>query len=261
MAAVALLATYPFAVFFSAAYTEGLFLLTLVGAVYHFADELWRAAVWGLACGLTRPNGCFLSVVLGADGARAVWDAARWRAILPPPSGWQCDRAGGCSRRRRRARHAAFSAYIYQLTGNPFQWAAQNVAWGRVYRGLDSLVSDRIDFIANNGLYAYASTQTHRLLLSARGAVRAGGGLAGLSPLRPALRRADPDHVLPPMAAGGLLSMGRVTSVLFPAFLWMGAAVPARHRSRGSRCCAASGICGRDVLHVAAVVLAPASDT
>ncbi len=36
--------------------------------------------------------------------------------------------------------------------------------------------------------------------------------------------------ILPPMSAGGLLSMGRVTSMLFPVFLWMGAAVPARHR-------------------------------
>ena len=38
-------------------------------------------------------------------------------------------------------------------------------------------------------------------------------------------------NVLPPIAAGGLLSMGRVTSVLFPAFLWLGSAVPVRHRS------------------------------
>ena len=37
--AVMLLAAYPFAVFFSAAYTEGLFLLTLVGAVYHFRRD------------------------------------------------------------------------------------------------------------------------------------------------------------------------------------------------------------------------------
>ena len=54
----------------------------------------------------------------------------------------------------------AFSAFIYRLTGNPFKWTMQNVAWGRVYRSLDSLVSDRVGFIANNGLYSYASTQT-----------------------------------------------------------------------------------------------------
>src|SRR6185295_17704077 len=63
--AVTLLAAYPFAVFFSAVYTEALFLLTLIGAVYHFhKNDLWRAAMWGFLCGLTRPNGAFLSVVL-----------------------------------------------------------------------------------------------------------------------------------------------------------------------------------------------------
>jgi hypothetical protein len=40
-----------------------------------------------------------------------------------------------------------------------------------------------------------------------------------------------PITILPPMSAGGLLSMGRVTSILFPVFLWMGAVVPPRHRT------------------------------
>lgn len=36
--------------------------------------------------------------------------------------------------------------------------------------------------------------------------------------------------ILPPMAMGGLLSIGRITSVLFPVFMWLGLAVPAAHR-------------------------------
>ena len=39
-----------------------------------------------------------------------------------------------------------------------------------------------------------------------------------------------PITILPPMAAGGLLSMGRVTSILFPVFLWLGGAIPPQHR-------------------------------
>ena len=38
-------------------------------------------------------------------------------------------------------------------------------------------------------------------------------------------------NLLPPMSAGGMLSMGRVTSVIFPVFLWLGAVIPARHRT------------------------------
>ena len=123
-----------------------------------------------------------------------------------------------------------YSAFIYRLTGDPFMWTRQNIAWGRVYRSLDSIVSDRVDFITNNGLYTYASTQTLDmfylmavvLCLAAVWPVyrRYGVALAALIPIT----------ILPPMAAGGLLSMGRVTAVLFPVFLWLGAAIPAQHR-------------------------------
>ena len=244
-AAVALLAAYPFAVFFSAAYTEGLFFLTLVAAVFHFRkDQLWRAAAWGFACGLTRPNGCFLSVALGLMALGPVWDTARWRLNFHPTT--QSPHGGGPALRptiswgRLWARLAsasapglgmlAYSAFIYQLTGNPLQWTMQNAAWGRVYRGLDAVVTDRIGFIAHNGLYSYATTQTIDFfyLLAV---------LFALGAVWPVYRRFGLPYaalilvnVLPPVSAGGLLSMGRVTSVLFPAFLWMAAAVPARHR-------------------------------
>jgi hypothetical protein len=124
----------------------------------------------------------------------------------------------------------AFSAFIYRLTGNPFTWTMQNVAWGRTYRSLDSIVSDRVDFIASNGLYTYASTQTIDMFYSL-------AVLLALVAVWPVYRRFGLAFavfilitILPPMSAGGLLSMGRVTSVLFPVFLWLGAAVPATQR-------------------------------
>ena len=229
--AVMLLAAYPFAVFFSAAYTESLFLLTLLGAVYHFRqNELWRSAFWGFLCGLTRPPGCFLSIVLGLMAVAPIWDAARWRLITPPPIGWPT------IGRRLLAASApglgmlTFSAFVYQLTGHAFQWTMQNQAWGRVYRGLDSIVSDRFAFITNNGLYNYASTQTIDLFYSL-------AVLLALVAVVPVYRRFGLPYavfivlnVLPPMSAGGMLSMGRVTSIVFPVFLWLGAVVPARHR-------------------------------
>jgi len=230
--AVMLLAAYPFAVFFSAAYTESLFLLTLVAAVYHYRhDQLWHAAAWGFACGLTRPNGGLLSIVLALMAVAPMWDAAGRRLLLPPPFGWP-----GLAGRLAAAGAPgfgmlAFSAYIYQLTGNPFQWTMQNVAWGRVYRSLDSIVSDRADFITNNGLYNYASTQATDLFYST-------AVLLALAAVWPIYRRFGLPYaalvlvtVLPPLSAGGMLSMGRVTSILFPVFLWMAAAVPPRHRT------------------------------
>lgn len=235
--AVMLLAAYPFAVFFSAAYTESLFLLTLVAAVYHFRHgQLWRAAAWGFACGLTRPNGAFLSVALGLMAVAPMWDAARWRPILPPPAGWLSIGKRLLSAAAPGFGMLAYSAFIYQLTGNPFKWTLQNVAWGRVYRSLDTLVSDRVDFVASNGVYNYVSTQAIDLFYLF-------GVVFMLAAVWPVYRRFGLPYavlllvnLLPPMAAGGMLSMGRVTAVLFPAFLWMGGAIPERHRTAWIAC-------------------------
>ena len=82
--AVAMCCAYPFSLFYSAFYTESVFLLTLAGTFYHFRRREWfAAAAWGLALGLTRPNGCLISVPLAVlalqqslDGGKVnVW----WR--------------------------------------------------------------------------------------------------------------------------------------------------------------------------------------
>jgi hypothetical protein len=220
-AAVALLAAYPFALFFSAAYTESLFLLTIVATCFHFErDQLWKASAWGLAAGLTRPNGCFLSIVLALIALRD-HPAASWRNLA-----------------RRMIAAAApgigmlmFSAYIYKLTGNPFQWAAQHAAWGRVYRGVGALVTDRLVFIQANGLYDYASTMWLDM-------INLGAVVFVLATVWPVYRRFGVPYaalilvnVLPPLIFGGVLSMGRLTSVFFPSFLWLGAVIPANQRS------------------------------
>jgi len=225
--AVTLLAMYPFAVFFSAAYTEGLFLLTLIGAVYHFhRHELWRAAMWGFLCGLTRPNGAFLSVVLAL---MALTPGTLGTSGTPGTVGTLGTRLAAAA--SPGLGMLTFSAFIWRLTGNPFMWTKLNVAWGRVYRGIDSLVADRFDFIANNGVYAYASTQTIDMfyLLAV---------LLCLAAVWPVYRRFGIAFavlilitILPPMSAGGLLSMGRVTSILFPVFLWLGGAIPSQQRN------------------------------
>jgi hypothetical protein len=229
--AVLLLAVYPFALFFSAAYTEALFLLALVGAVYHFRrDELWRAAAWGLVAGLGRPNGAFLSVVLGLM-ALETW----WRDWQTATAGGEPLRWGGHLDRLATAASPGigmliYSTYILFLTGHPFQWTVQNAAWGRVYRSLDTVVTDRVSYISQHGLYSYASGQALDLfyLVSV---------VFILGAVWPVYRRFGLPYavmllvnLLPPIAAGGFLSIGRVTSVLFPAFLWLAVAIPPRHR-------------------------------
>ena len=223
-----LIASYPFALFFSAAYTEGLFLLTLVGACYHLErGELWRAGGWGLLAGLARPNGCLLSIVLVLIALKPLW-----------PFRGSSIRGLEWSRVADRVAVAAmpgfgmllYSTYLFFLTGNPLQWVVQNAAWGRVYRGVDTLFLEHAQLLGDEGLYAYTSGRTIDALNLA-------AVLFVLSTVVPVWRRLGIPYaalllvnLLPPLMMGGLLSMGRVTSVLFPSFVWLGAALPAAHR-------------------------------
>lgn len=218
---LALLAGYPFALFFSTAYTEALFLLTVVAACYHFErDELWMAAAWGLAAGLTRPNGCLLSVVLVLMALRD-YRTTPWRRLADRIAVAAMPGIG----------MLIFSTYIFFLTGHPLQWAMAHAPYGRVYRGLDALVTDRIRYIQINGIYNYVTVLSLDLL-------NAIPVVFALGSVWPVYRRFGAPYaalilvnVLVPVLMGGVLSMGRLTSVMFPIFLWLGAAIPPGHRS------------------------------
>jgi hypothetical protein len=234
-----LIAAYPFALFFSAMYTESLYLLGAVAAFYHLRRrELRAAGAWGLLVGLTRPNGCFLSIPLAIlalepwlpgwlGGRRAAPDAEgdsappSWRALMPTMTAAAMPGIGVL----------LYSAYMWKLTGNPLAWAAGHAAWGREYSGFSGLISDRYTWLVRDGVYAYTS-QVPGDLLNALGAVFV------LVATIPVARRIGLAYavfilinILPPMAAGGMLSIGRLSSVLFPAFIWFATAIPLRQRT------------------------------
>jgi hypothetical protein len=234
--AIWLLSAYPFALFYSAVYTESLFLAGAIGSFYHLRRrEYGRAGAWGLLVGLTRPNGCFLSLPLALLALRP-W-LPPWLAGPPdeprthPPS----QRHGVVRALLAAAMPVVgvllYSAYIWQLTGDPLKWAAGHIAWGRSYQGLTTLVTDRYDYLAVRGLYAYTSELSGDLL-QAVGPVFVLATVWGVAKqLGPAYAAFILVNMLPPMAAGGLLSAGRFSSVLFPAFVWLAKVTPARHRA------------------------------
>jgi hypothetical protein len=219
-AAVALLAAYPFAAFFSAPYTESLFLLGCVACVYHFRrSELVSAATWGLLVGLTRPNGCFLSVVLAAMLLE------RFREIRQTPA-----RAIAKSIAVAAAPGIGmllYSVYVNQLTGDFFGWARLHEAWGRSYVGL-APVERAYGWLADEGLLTVMQNVPYDTLNSL-------GLIFALAMVWPVARRLGPAfalfiliNVIPPMLAGGVLSMGRLTATLFPIFIALAALVPPR---------------------------------
>jgi hypothetical protein len=123
-----------------------------------------------------------------------------------------------------------FSAFIWSLTGDPLTWQKGHAAWGREYTGLGVLVTQRYEWLTKAGLYEYSSHNPTDLL-NALGVIFV---LAAAWPVARSLGLAYAVfilvNILPPLAAGGLLSAGRFASVLFPAFVWFAGAIPDRHR-------------------------------
>jgi Dolichyl-phosphate-mannose-protein mannosyltransferase len=242
-----LLASYPFALFFSVPYTESLYLCGVVAAFYHFHQRQFaQAGVWGALVGLTRPNGCLLSIplaILAAEhllGHESQGSTQQWRRLI---HGDMLTRPDGQPTETRRTFVTAlaaaampgigmlgYSAFVYSLTGGAFSWAQAHVAWGREYTGLASLVIDRYKYIANQGFYDYTASVPLDVInavpalfaLSISWLVFKRFGLAYTAFLLL--------NLIPPMVVGGLLSVGRFTSVLFPAFFGLALLVSARAR-------------------------------
>jgi hypothetical protein len=220
--AVGLLAAYPFALFFSAAYTESLFLLGSVAAIYHFRrGEFVSAAAWGLLVGLTRPNGCFLSVVLALLIFEKVRVSERTKSL-----NHQIAKSLGAAAAPGIGM-LIYSAYVHHLTGAWFGWARLHEAWGRSYSGL-APVTRAYGWLTDEGLLQVVEGVPYDTLNSL-------GLIFALLMLWPVLRRLGPAYavfvlvnLVPPMLAGGVLSMGRLTATLFPLFLALAATVPPR---------------------------------
>jgi len=232
--AVALLAAYPFAVFYSAVYTESIFLLCAAGAFYHVGRaEYLRTAAFTLLCGFARPNGFLLAVPIALV---AVWPAsiAAWRDAGSGPAA-RVRRVVRSSLPAVAAASAAvagvlvFSAFIYAMTGRPLAWLEAHAAWGRTFGTWVS--QGPFQELGRGGIYGYTRSQP----IDAANFVAVLGALAAIWPVT---RRFGLPYgvfiavnLIPPLTAGGLLSIGRVTAAMFPVFIWLAAVIPARHRA------------------------------
>ena len=201
-------------------------LLAVVAAFYHFRHEKWIAAAgWGLLAGLTRPNGLLLAGPLAVIGLRQL--LARRAAA----------QAGD-----RLVRHALiaagvaamplvgtmiYSGFIYSLTGDPLAWREAHTAWGRSYSGFPTLMVP-LESISERGAYTTAQPIE---------ALNAVGAILACALIWPITRRLGVEYgvfmilnVGPPLFFGGFLSMGRVTSLLFPMFMYLALVLADRQR-------------------------------
>jgi hypothetical protein len=204
--AVWLLSTFPSAIYFSAVYTESLYLLIAVGACYYAERRMFgRAAIVGALAGLVRPNGFLLAVpivwiafIAGRDRRHTSWSAA---AAVAPIVGAVC-----------------FSAYLGWRLGDATAWIANQSAWPD-----------------NFGIRPPDPPPRTIDLWWIPNALPLALVLAAIVPLTAVLGAAYGLFVVgnaaPPLLRHGLMSFGRFSAVLFPVFAWLATRVRGRART------------------------------
>jgi hypothetical protein len=220
--AVLLISTFPFAFYYSAVYTESLFLFLAAAAFYacRRGQFVW-AALAGLAAGLTRPNGCWLAVslfIVVFTGAREGTARPRSRRTviaclmaLAPIAGM-----------------ATYSAYLFFRFGDPLAWMHGQAAWGIPLAGkphaiepgefgnVDMTTTDVLTWTLNIAVFIVA--------------------LVGARPMWQRFGAAYTSFVfltlVPPVATHLFMSSGRFAAPLFPLFFWLAAVIPVKQVPR-----------------------------
>jgi hypothetical protein len=218
--AVLLTAIFPFSFFFGLVYTESVFLLLTLVAFYGFRTRRWITG--GVAGGLataTRVNGILMLVPLAwiawthaGDSRRDRVHAALGLALVPVGI-------------------AAYSAYVYYLSGRPFEWARSISRWGYHPGGspwmtlahlIHQLVTHPYMYLTTDPMALYDTLYGVTALLFAASIPfvwRKFGAAYGLFMLV---------NLYLPLSSGALEGLGRYCSVLFPAFIWL-ASIRSRH--------------------------------
>jgi hypothetical protein len=217
---VLLMSTFPYALYYSVAYTESLFLLLSVGAFYAMRSRrLGWVAICGLAAGLTRPNGFWLALPLAC---LALW----------PPERASVDADPQPVMRVRLALLAAclpivgvtiFSGYLYWRFGDPIAWVHGQAAWG-------------VPIMLRAGAPDPGKLPGELAIKPIEVTVWIGNiaaFVAAVAAIRPVTRRFGLAYgawiavnIFPPVAAHLFISLGRFISVLFPFFYWLAISIP-----------------------------------
>lgn len=210
--AALLCACYPFSIFFGLPYSESTYLCAVVAAFLSLEQRAYAACLAaGVVAGLARPTSITLFPALFATALlhyRSSSSAGRWHPSV----------LGFVASVGPLLGIGVFSMFVYGLTGSPFTWATVQEGWGRpTGNPLTALLQPLLDFSA--APLSTLLTRPHEILNAT-----AGWGVLASLPL--VWRTVGPGYalfviggVLMPLTGGGLASLGRYTSVLFPVFI------------------------------------------
>ncbi len=207
---------FPTAFFFSAVYTESLFLFLSVASFYYVRERRWLlAGVFGAFASLTRSEGVLLMVPFFIEWMIALYetrrDIFRWPidTLLRPLVGI-CTIPLGL---------AAYMLYLWVLTGDPLRFSHVQSHWGRALA--PPWISFAHAYHIITGPYAPQTiasqilevTFTILILLVL---------VLGLRRLRLSYIAYMAVSILVPLSTSSLMSMERFALVLFPMFALFG---------------------------------------
>jgi hypothetical protein len=214
--ALLLISSFPYALYFSAVYTESLFLFLSVGAFYAMRRGYYGgAAALGLAAGLTRPNGFWLTLPLvllaQASAPDTGIDTRRSRlfallAAFGPLAGV-----------------ALYSAFLGWRFHDALAWLHGQAAWGLPLLGRPSAPDPaplpNVTKIRPTEVVTWVGNIAAFLIAA--------------SSIGPISRRFGPAYgawlavnLFPPVASHLFISIGRFIAVLFPFFFWLSVRIP-----------------------------------
>ena len=230
---ILLISTFPYALYFSAVYTESLFLLLSVGAFYAMRrGRLGWVAATGFAAGLTRPNGFWLALPLAC---LALWPRDYDRgASAPPPVDVPLALLASAL---PVLGVLIFSSYLQLRFGDALAWVHGQAAWG-------------VPLMLRRGAPDPGKLPGEAAIKPIEVIVWIGNiaaFVAAVCAIRPVSKRFGPAYgiwivvnIFPPVVAHLFISLGRFISVLFPFFFWLAMRIP---RGRLARVAGAFAAC------------------
>jgi hypothetical protein len=212
--AIFYISIFPTAIFFSAVYTESLFLALTVASFYYIREHKWlTAGIIGFFAALTRVEGVLLVVPMAIEwlGSPGIRLALKYplEQLLRPLVGLALVPLG----------LGAYMGYLWVLTGDPMYFSHVQTNWQRHLAPPWISVKNSVNLLIHAHNASMIANQLLELVFTA----------LMLALLIAAFRRLSPAYwsymalsILVPMSTSSLMSMPRFALVLFPMFVLMG---------------------------------------
>jgi hypothetical protein len=210
------IAIFPTAIFFSAVYSESLFLFLTVGAFYYIRERRWlTAGAFGFFAAMTRSEGVLLTVPFFIEWAVAAWEGRREFFRYPvdnvlKPFVATCLVPLGL---------ACYMAYLWVLSGDPLLFSHVQKHWGRHFAAPWVSFEHSFRIITHAHMQQAVTTQVQELAFT----------ILMIAVLAIGFRRLRLSYsvymalsILVPISTSSLMSMPRFALVLFPMFALFG---------------------------------------